>query len=290
MPEIALSPNIPNFIVRMDAREATDNPEGFNRELVQHYEAGDVIILDNAPLSANYGTLNRVSLPRGRAYQKLTDRFFRYPKVYRPQTAKLLFQTFNGNIGLYLAFRREVIKLSSQVRDYIPQLFFHYNFLKYNVSWRFTPTGPEGMHLDHFGSGADVQYVRLFINLDEQPRVWHLTQQLDDLAARYYESGNFAALREAGGNEFCRHMNPLAFKKKSFDYHIVKFHQGDVWLCDTRLVSHQIVSGHRMLGTHFVADPQSMQDPKQRLEHRVQGYHQLYGGNDRLSACAASDI
>ena len=53
------------------------------------------------------------------------------------------------------------------------------------------------------------------------------------------------------------------------DRHVVEFTQGDVWLCETRINSHQILSGRRLVATDFYVDPSSMLDPEQRVEARV---------------------
>lgn len=292
MPEITLNSRLPDFLVPMDWRDSRSDPEGFYRTLVDHFEGGDVIILQHHPLSLDYEVLNRVSFPKGRRYQKLSDRFLLYPKLYRSEVAATMREAFAGDPLLYFRVRREVARIHSKFNRFVRSLFPGYRFLdqKQNISWRFTPTGPEGMHLDHFGSGEDYQYVRLFLNVDREPRVWRVGQRLDDLAERYYESGDLGRLRNDGGNEFCRAMNGLAFGSKQFDYHEVRFHQGDMWLADSRIVSHQIFRGNRLLATHMAADPQSMRDPSRRLECRVEGYHQRLGGftaKAQSAPCAA---
>ena len=72
------------------------------------------------------------------------------------------------------------------------------------MTWRFTPTGPEGMHLDNYGNDTDQQYARLLINLDEQPRLWRVSERLDVLVERYYQSAGLAELRGQSANEICR--------------------------------------------------------------------------------------
>jgi hypothetical protein len=53
------------------------------------------------------------------------------------------------------------------------------------------------------------------------------------------------------------------------DRHVVSFAPGEVWLCETRLNSHGIYSGHRLVATDFYVDPASMLDPSQRVDARV---------------------
>jgi hypothetical protein len=52
--------------------------------------------------------------------------------------------------------------------------------------------------------------------------------------------------------------------------HIVHFAPGDVWLCETRLNSHEIYSGHRLVATDFYVDPAWMQNPGLRVDAQVE--------------------
>ncbi len=83
-------------------------------------------------------------------------------------------------------------------------------------------------------------------------------------------------LVQVSANEFCYELNEVAFNgpdSPEQPRHVVHFEQGDVWLCDSRIVSHQIVAGRRLLATHMKGDPESMLDPSQRLEARVRRIH-----------------
>lgn len=290
MARIELSPNVDNYFEKMDWRESQDNLPAFRKTLIAHYESGKVIVLENTPFRIDYDLLNQVTIPEGRRFKKLTDRFFLQPKLYRPADAQAFLATFGVNPAFYFKVRREVQSVNAQVREFGKTLFSSYEFLEWDVSWRFTQTGPEDLHLDSFGNNEDFQYVRIFINIDQKPRIWNVSHRLDELAKRYYGSGHLEKLRDRSGNEFCHALNLLAFGgmeragQDGHDRHVVELEQGDVWLCDSRVVSHQIVSGQRLVASHFKVDTSSMMDPNAGINAKVRHLHELYGPQEAARA------
>jgi hypothetical protein len=195
--------------------------------------------------------------------------------MYKADIAKLMLTKFGRNPALYFKLRREILRVTEEVRRFLRDVFKPYLIRKESVSWRFTPTGPEPLHVDWFRPTDDLHHVRLFINIDEQPRVWTVSHQLEDLIARNYATADLAELGGAPSNSIIdrinrRVLNPASYEPASeTDRHVVEFTQGDVWLCETRINSHQIFSGRRLVATDFYVDPSSMLDPEQRVEARV---------------------
>lgn len=280
MPDIDLDPRIDDYFVRLDWRDAESDLPAFSKRLVACYEAGQVILLANAPFRIDYSLLNRVNIPTRVEFKKKKDKFYRYPKLYSPKIARGFWEAFGVNLPLYLRMRQEVGRVSEQVREFVRRVFAGYEFLGTDVSWRFTQTGPEPLHIDSFGEDGDFQWVRMFINLDAAPRVWSVGQRLEDLAQGFYDSADLGSMRDAPPNRFCKALDAAALRtperQETAPRHVVRFAQGDVWMCDSRIVSHQIVSGHRLLATHFKVNPQSMLDPEQRINARVARIHERF--------------
>jgi len=276
MTKITLHPNVANFIVRMDWNDSRGDLPGFSEELVRNYEAGKLILLGNAPFTIDFPLLNQVSLPEDSGVQKLSDKFLVYPKLYKPRVAKFMFENFAGRPLLYARFRREVRSVSGQIRSFLGSMFRGYRFARRGVSWRFTRTGPESLHLDFFKPKGDFDYLRLFINIDEEPRVWSVTHQLEELVARTWESARLIDLMGAPPHVLTQHINNHLLYGLSHrppeetDRHVIEFAQGDVWLCESRTTPHQIISGRRMIATDFYVDPSSMRDPSRRVVARVE--------------------
>jgi 3-deoxy-D-manno-octulosonic acid hydroxylase-like protein len=214
-------------------------------------------------------------LPKGRQFQKLSYKTLIYPKMYKADIAKLMLAKFGRSPVLYFKLRREIMRVTDEVRRFVRDVFKPYRIQKESVSWRFTPTGPEALHVDWFRPTEDLHYVRMFINIDEEPRVWTVSHQLEELIARNYASAQLARLGGCPSNSIIdrinrRVLNPVSYEPASkTDRHVVEFTQGDVWLCETRINSHQIFSGRRLIATDYYVDPSSMLDPEQRVEARV---------------------
>lgn len=275
MADIELSPRVADCFVRMDWKEEEDDPAGFRSELVRLYELGKVIILENAPFQADFALLNKISLPQGPRFQKLSEKFLCAPKLHRADVRRLFYDAFGLNVGSYLDFRREVSRISDGLRGFARDVFRSYRFLKLDVSWRFTPTGPEGLHIDYFKRTEDLHYLRIFLNVDREPRIWTMSHQLEELIAQYGKEARLIGLVGEPSNAICARLNEVVFDRvnalprSAMDRHVVSFAPGDVWLCETRLNSHEIYSGHRLVATDFYVDPASMLDPSQRVEARV---------------------
>jgi 3-deoxy-D-manno-oct-2-ulosonic acid (Kdo) hydroxylase len=223
----------------MDWRDSRSDAPGFKTELLRNYEAGKIIILKNSPLSIDYDLLNELYLPKGRQFQKLSYKTLIYPKMYKADIAKLMLAKFGRSPVLYFKLRREIMRVTDEVRRFVRDVFKPYRIQKESVSWRFTPTGPEALHVDWFRPTEDLHYVRMFINIDEEPRVWTVSHQLEELIARNYASAQLARLGGCPSNSIIdrinrRVLNPVSYEPASkTDRHVVEFSQGDVWLCET---------------------------------------------------------
>jgi 3-deoxy-D-manno-octulosonic acid hydroxylase-like protein len=275
MARVELNPRVADRFVRLDWSKQGRDPIGFRSEIIRNYERGNIIILDHAPFRIDFDPLNRVSLPPGRDFQKLSDRVFLRPKIHRAEVRRLLLQAFGTDLTLCLRFRREVSRVSASLRDFARAVFRPYRFLKLGVSWRITRTGPEGLHVDYFRQQEDLHYLRLFVNVDREPRIWTVSHTLEELIERYYDEARLFELDRAPSNAICARLNKAVFDqvnvrpRDAFDRHVVSFDPGDVWLCETRLNSHEIYSGHRLVATDFYVDPASMLDPSMRVEART---------------------
>jgi hypothetical protein len=275
MATIERSPVVADRFLYLDGRDRPADPAAFDAGLIRHYEAGDIILLRHAPFQVDFELLNRVSFPAGRTHQKLTDKFLVYPKLHRPEIRRLFRYVFGLDVMLYRRFRQEVKRLSDELRRFGRAIAPSYRFLKQGVSWRFTPTGPEGLHVDYFRRAEDLHYLRIFINVDQQPRIWTVGPRLQDLVADFADEAGLRELTGASSNVVCQRLNKLVFDRinalprSAMARHVVHFAPGDVWLCETRLNSHEIYSGHRLVATDFYVDPSSMQDPSLRVDAQV---------------------
>jgi hypothetical protein len=289
MASIKKSPELPDYFVEMDWNDRKRDPIGFSEALVRHYEDGEIVILRNSPIVADYALLNHVSLPKGLAYKKIRDDYFTRPRL-NLESLRLHRYLFQHYPTKYRAICREVTRASNAIREIGQQLFPHYRFTKMPCSWRFTPTGPEHMHIDHFGALGDEEekwYLRIFLNVDEQPRLWKVSHTLSGLAERYYQDAGMEKWCQGRGSDFSRELSRWIYGGKekynnekvhesSWPHHEIEWATGDVWILDSRLHSHQVVQGRRMMATGFEVDPTSMQSPDKSLDSRVRVIHERH--------------
>ena len=289
MTKIIKSPDLPDCFVEIDWRDRAQGPEAFSERVVRHYEGGDVVILRNSPITADFELLNQISLPRGPAYKKIRDDRFTHLQLNR-ESLRLHRYLLQHYPLKYRAFCREITRASDAIRDAAKQLFPGYRFTKTPCSWRFTPTGPEHMHIDHFGALGDEEekwYLRIFLNVDEEPRLWNLGYTLEGMAARFYRESGMAEWRDGRGSDFSRELGLWLYGKKGenrdgdWPRHEIEWATGDVWIVDSRLHSHQVMKGRRMMATGFEVDINTMRDRSNSLDTRVRGYHERYGAEQR---------
>ncbi len=282
MAHVKLDPLLADPFVRMNAEDASRSAHDFSRELVDAYEAGRVILLEDAPFHPDIELLSRFRLPAEPRFKKLSDTFFLRPALHRREVRRAFREMFSSWSD-YFAFRREVARLRREIRKFIFQSFSGYRFSKENISWRFTPSGGEHMHLDFFHSGEDIQYVRMFINVDVQPRLWNVSASLMELADRFYETAALGRFRDRSADALIECLTKIVFGWKDNPgddrqpRHEVVLEPGDVWLCDSRKVSHQLVRGNRLVSAKFRALPSSMRDPTLRVEAQLARLHRSRG-------------
>lgn len=279
MAKIELNPKVENYLVEFDWSSVGQDGGPSYRDIVGHYEAGDLVLLNNVPLGVDYDLLNRVHVPDDEGFRKLSYKSLLYPKLWKSKERRLLYDTFGLDLVTYLRFRAEVQRLNARVLELTHNIFSSYRFGKEQFSWRFLPTdlGIHPLHIDTFGDNADVQYVRFFINLDKEPRVWRVSHRLDEVARQVYRRQDWSRHAALPANEFCAIASRHCYGLQDPDCHKVRFAQGDVWLCDTRKISHGVISGHRLMATHFWAEPDSMQEPSNRLDRTVEHIHAKHG-------------
>ena len=138
--------------------------------------------------------------------------------------------------GLKRKLRREIGRLYERVLPVYEALFSGYRFTRRQVVWRLNTVRNENMHVDTYMTDYTDHFARLFINLDDQPRIWSTSWTLDELYARF-------------GHQLPR------------DW-VLKSEPGDVWAVDSRQVAHQIFYGRRAVSIDFFVDPETMVKPK----------------------------
>ncbi len=280
MAEVTLNPEVENYIHEIDWQAGQANFEAMRQRIVTLFEDGQLIVLKNHPLAINFDLLSSFEVPQTERYRELRYNQLLFPKLWKARDRGVIFGTFGLDLFKYLRVRAEVLRVNRALRDLLGTIFPSYRLVREQYSWRFLATGYaiHPLHFDAFGSDDDLQYVRFFVNLDRQPRVWRVSHRLDEMLERHYEERDWGRYADMAPNSFCDIVCDYLREHRDVPCHEVSFQQGDLWLVDTRTVPHGVVSGHRLVVTHFWIDPQSMYDPSKRLDARIARFHERAAG------------
>jgi hypothetical protein len=122
---------------------------------------------------------------------------------------------------------------------------------------RFSETRMENLHYDIDQDSDDHEAFRLYVNLDANPRIWSTSYTM----TRLFREGGERLLGNIDPNERSEIIlkraigrayggwNQRATERRA-PRHQVYFDPGDVWIVDGRSVSHQVLSGHRVLSIY----------------------------------------
>ena len=280
MAKLTINPDVENYIHEFDWKAGQTDFERMRQQIVSLFEEGQLVILKNHPIKIDTDLLSSFEVPNTERYRELTYKQLLFPKLWKARDRGLMFGTFGLDVRRYLRVRAEIQRVNQELLRLLHVIFPSYRVEREQYSWRFLETGyfilP--LHLDSYGSDEDRQYVRFFINLDREPRVWRVSHRVDEMMRRHYRDQDWGRFTNAPANQLCSSVSRLIHESPDIPCHEISFEQGDLWLVDTRTVPHGVVSGNRMVVTHFWIDPQSMENPSKRLDARVAALHARLGG------------
>ena len=280
MAELTINPDVENYVHEIDWKAGQTDFEAMREQIVSLFEDSQLVILKNHPIKIDTDLLGSVEVPNTERYRELRCKQLLFPKLWKARDRSVMFGTFGLDVAKYLRVRSEVLRVNRELLRLLGVIFPGYRVQREQYSWRFLSTGyfVHPLHLDAFGSDEDCHYVRFFMNLDRAPRVWRVSHRLDEMMERYYHERDWGRFTATPANQFCDTVNDYFRENADVPCHEVSFEQGDLWLVDTRTVPHGVVSGNRMVATHFWIDPRSMADPAKRLDARVAALHARLGG------------
>ena len=282
MTRIIRNPAIRDSIVEISLSE----PDAESR-VRRHYENGDLVILRGFRFDLDYPFLASLSLDVEGPPEYLR-KLKKFPMerlkdlqldTQDPFQRFILDVVFAGDVGRLKHFREQAAAGDAQIHRLYKRLFPGYEEYKAVYTWRFTETMFENMHWDNFPTADDFHQVRVFANLDSRPRLWNISERIDTFADRQYDALNLGRFAAATPDRFPFDLNNRvlggleAACLDNLPRHHIAFEPGDVWLCETRLVSHQIYSGYRASAAMFYVKPESMDDPSLRFHERIRRVH-----------------
>ncbi len=265
---------------------AVDTDDGVSRAR-KFYEDGDIVLLKSVRLNLDYEFLNKLDFDCDgppevlRKVKKFTDRkVLDLDPLSGNEIDKFVYeQVFRSDPGQLRAFKEQVQSGNAQIEAIYRRLFPRYRTTKQVNTWRFTTTLFENLHWDNFHSEDDFHQVRIFANIDAAPRIWRVSHKIDAFARRAYAAKKLGVWRDATPDQFNFRVNNniLGGMERrlmdGLDLHHIAFEQGDVWLAETRIASHQIYAGRKAIASMFYVDPSTMDEPEKRFNRRIERLH-----------------
>jgi hypothetical protein len=243
------------------------------------YEAGKVIVLKNASIDYDAAFLASVEFPQDAELKKFKSwRFLQemaraggmrrlLGRSPGPMSELLLDKVFAGDHGRLRHFFEQMSAINAQVGALTSRLFSSYRIITDRITWRFQETVNENLHVDVYKEDLPDHHLRLFVNLDSVPRIWHTSYTLQNLLDERLSLLDPEFVRTATPGRICHDLNFAVFKsfpdagREGCAKHIVFFDPGEIWLVDSRKISHQIFYGRKALSTDHAIERASMLDP-----------------------------
>jgi hypothetical protein len=285
MATIIRDPLVADHILELDSKSDADCAQVRAR-----YEEGNLILLRGVRLDLDFTFLDSLNFDVDgppEILRKLKKYGGERIVSLDPEKAGALDQfvfhkVFGGDRGK-LAYFQEQVRSGDQQSDALYAKFFpDYVNTRTVYTWRFTATKFENLHWDNFGIPERFQQVRIFTNIAAHPRLWRTSHRIDEFAETIYDARNLDRFADKAGDDlnfFVNNSVQGGMNTPCLDRlpkHHVAFEQGEVWLCETRIVAHQIYYGQKAFATMYFSDPASMDKPDLVFDARIEHLHQRH--------------
>jgi hypothetical protein len=262
-------------------------------DICRYYEVGQVILLSGFKVDFDKEFIASVNFPDtpkslkkfpSHKFLELEARESRYFGLksllcsarHQPSlSGQVLQQVFQGNRQRFCYFKEQVRHVNNQILFLCQALFPMYERIHDSITWRFSETRNENMHVDIYTEDLPEHHLRLFVNMDTVPRLWNTSWTLEQMLQSHLDKLDPLFVQQATSGRICHDLNFQVFGRMrdagrdGQPRHIAFFEPGEVWLVDSRKVSHQIVYGRRAISTDFAIVRQSMLDQDQHYYNVV---------------------
>lgn len=161
-------------------------------------------------------------------------------------------------------------------------------------SVRLTQTLFENLHWDNHSIDDDFHQARVFANLDSRPRIWNVSHRLPDWVRTFYEEQDLGRFAGKDPNILIDYVtgSVLGGTRNTWmdrqPRHQVAFDPGEVWLGESRLISHQILYGDSAMVYMWFVKVASMANPDNRFNVRMDTLHREMRDESRSLATVAA--
>jgi len=292
MPVIERHPGIEDVFVEMSLSEVAGRGG-----VADIFEEGKVVLVKDYRLQFDFGALENLQKSTStvedpalrKKLKKLIAPYFfegRPPSerngrlVFSDPTRQAIFDVLcNGD---RCTFERAAAALQSahnEVLRLFEICFPGYKPFRLIPSIRLTRTLFENLHWDNHSIDDDFHQARIFANLDTRPRIWNLSYTFPNWVREFYQTHDLGRFAGKDPNLLIDYVtaNVLGGTQNTWmdsqPRHKVAFDPGEVWLGESRFVSHQIVYGESAMVYMWFVEVASMANPANRFNAQVEAIH-----------------
>lgn len=276
MADLFVNPNLPNYFVSApDVTSATTD-----RSFVSQFESAKVITFPNLDAAIDHdfwAALDTGKYPALRKFgAQLLESDARTMQLHRE--ALVARGVDDGLINALCAQFETIYRALLPVYEGI---FAGYEFTKRKVVWRLNTIRNENMHLDVYAEENNDHFARMFVNLDNQPRIWQTSWTIDDLMEKLRDRFPPSAFEGKTRAQIWSDMSFSLFGPSPKHWwddqprHVAYFDPGDVWIVDSRQIAHQIFYGRRALSIDFSVKRESMGNPDRHYLSFVDRFREM---------------
>lgn len=261
------------------------------------FEEGNLVLLKDYRLDFDYEALRSLAKSTDsisdpairRKLKKLTSPYFfektdaRTVKgrlVFRDSTRQAIFDTLcQGNRETFERASKAIEHAHEQMLRLFEICFPDYETFRIVPSIRLTRTLFENLHWDNHSIDDDFHQARIFTNLDSRPRIWHVSHRFGDIVRKLYDDHDLRRFAGSDPNRMLDYITgdvlggTLETWKDNQPRHRISFDPGEVWLGESRLISHQIYYGEAAMVYMWFVKVSSMANPANRFNERVEMLH-----------------
>jgi hypothetical protein len=287
MTQLYLHPSIEDYFVEYHFGEVLRSPadgsaNDLRRRIMEDYVGEKCILLRGVKIDYDRQFVAQVPFPPTWFYKKFPSRAVEADKPLARSAAKqeICRDLFGGDAGRFARLEAEVRKVNAALRGVLDEILRHHKVAADDITWRHTETRVENLHFDIDKDSAAFESVRLYLNMDDIPRLWRLSHPLSHILDAYYDELDLA---QTAGEPLERLLQILSLRlfgnwasrgREQFPCHTVMFEPDDIWICDGRTVPHQVIYGRRVASSFYRLDGEALPSWHTGLAAKVRRVHE----------------
>ncbi|MCC6920291.1 MAG: hypothetical protein IT548_13910 [Alphaproteobacteria bacterium] len=284
MAKIIRNPNVEDYFVERTLADAKAGPNGF----IPDYEANRLIVLKDYRVPLDFEAFAAMSTnteSADKAMQRVLKKVVSTHIMEATPESTLpvhqaVFKVFCKSDPELLRRAQAAMKVAHDAAISIFKTCFPtYEYFKLIPSVRLTQTMFENMHWDNHNIPEDFQQVRIFVNLDQRPRVWNVSHNFVEYARSIYRERHLERFAGRDPNDLNDYVcgevlgGSAGACLDTLPRHVVGFDPGEVWMGESRMLAHQIFYGERAMVYMFFVKPEKMLNPQRRFNAQVEALH-----------------